>query len=268
MKITVLFALLFSLNLNGQALQDSSFEQSGALTSTAWTSTSTNFGTSLCSELNCGLCGGPCVPRTGDFYVWFGGTAVAEIGTASQNFITTTTGEGQLTYYLKVPRSGFIGDTLDISIDGNSISKLNTVDSIGEYQLVTVDVGLINAGSHSLDFVFEKLEGALVVNVLIDDVQLRINSGVGFEEVDFSNGIKINNDLSNELVTIAYNLNQVQSLEMEATDLNGKLISIRQFDNEITGEKNISTAEWAPGVYQISIRSNKGFIKSTKIIVQ
>jgi hypothetical protein len=55
---------------------------------------------------------------------------------------------------------------------------------------------------------------------------------------------------------------------MKATDINGKLISINQFENEMTGEKSISTSDWAPGVYQITISSNKGLMKTSKIIVQ
>lgn len=268
MKKLLPIALFFSLNLNSQVLLDPSFEESGAQTSTAWTSTSSNFGTSFCDAGNCGNCGGPCVPNSGTWYIWFGGTSSAETGTAVQSFNTSTSGIGELTYNIKVPMAGSIGDTLNIEVDGNSISKTNTVDSIGAYQLMTVNVGQINTGSHSLNFIFDKLAGSTSVNVLIDDVQLTINSGVGFEEIDFSNGIKISNNMTNEMVNISYNFNEVQQLEMKATDINGKLISINQFENEMTGEKSISTSDWAPGVYQITISSNKGLMKTSKIIVQ
>lgn len=153
-------------------------------------------------------------------------------------------------------------------MDGNSTHKTNTVDSNDAYQLITLNFGQINTGAHSLDFIFEKLAGASAVNVLIDDIQLTISGGLGFEEIDFSNGIIISNDMSNEMVHITYNFNEVEQLEMMATDMNGKIISINQFENEITGEKSISTSEWAPGVYQITVRSNKGLMKSSKVIVQ
>lgn len=267
--LLIIFGTLLSSGIYAQTLSiaDTSFEASGPNNS-PWTSSSSNFGSSFCDEVSCGNCGGPCVPNTGTWYVWFGGTSSAETGTAAQSFTTSTSGTGILTYHLKVPMKGAIGDTLSIELDGIAVDKYNTIDSIGAYQLITLNVGTINAGAHDLNFVFEKQASASSVNVLLDDVQLTINSGAGYEELDFSNGIKIQNNITDDIVKIAYNFNEVQQLEMTATDMNGKLISSNKFENEITGEKSISTADWNPGVYHISIRSNKGFLKSSKIIVQ
>lgn len=43
--------------------------------------------------------------------------------------------------------------------------------------------------------------------------------------------------MSNEMLNITYNFNEVKQLEMMATDTNGKLILIDHFENETTGEK-------------------------------
>ncbi|MCB0785431.1 MAG: hypothetical protein KDB87_08920, partial [Flavobacteriales bacterium] len=62
-------ATLFAFTSSAQ-INDGGFE--GGAGGGAWTEASTNFGTPLC-DAGCGTCGGPCVSRTGTWYVWFGG---------------------------------------------------------------------------------------------------------------------------------------------------------------------------------------------------
>ncbi|MNK02305.1 hypothetical protein D3C87_201260 [compost metagenome] len=268
MKQTLLFLIagFFSLNVSAQSLQDPSFETGDGLGS-PWTSTSTAFGTSLC-DAGCGTCGGPCVPNTGSWYVWFGGTPNAEIGTVSQTFNATGTGAGTLTYSWKVPLKGAAGDTLSVLLDGVAINKVNTVDSIGAYQQVTLNVGQVTAGSHNLTIRFQKLAGTNVVNVLVDDVQLNIAGTVGVEEIDFSNGIQVSSNIETGHIMVAYNFNKVQNVRLTATDITGKVVYVENHDNQTTNQYEINSKDWAKGIYNVTLSTDKGLTKTTKVVVQ
>lgn len=269
MKQTLLFffASVLSIYSYAQVLTDSSLEASGPGGS-PWSSTSTNFGTSLCDAAGCGTCGGPCVPNTGSWYAWFGGTSNAETGTISQTFNTAAAGNGFLTYYLKVPMKGSIGDTLSIQIDGTNISKTNTDDSIGAYQQVTLNVGQITMGSHDLTIRFEKLASTNSVNVLVDDIQLTIAGTVSIEEIDFSNGIQISNNMESGEIMVAYNLNENQTVRLAVTDITGKVVYINQLEDQQTNQHLIHSTGWSSGIYNITLTSEKGLTKTKKIVVQ
>jgi len=263
--LLTLFVALLSANLSAQVLTDGSLEISGP-NNTPWSSTSSNFGTSFCDEISCGICGGPCVPNTGDWFAWFGGTTSAEVGTLTQAFNVTTSGIGTLTYQLKVPLKGAIGDTLSIDIDGTIISKINTVDSIGDYQLMTVDAGVINSGAHNILIRFEKQASAGVVNVLVDDIQLTI-SGLSTEEIDFSNGIQISNNFETGNIQVAYNFNEIQNVELAVTDITGKVVYTNSYDNQLANQHTIESSGWSAGVYSVTLSSDQGLSKTTKVIV-
>ncbi len=268
MKHSLLFIFIafLSSNLSAQILADSSFEASGA-GGTAWVSTSAAFGTSFCDAASCGTCGGPCVPHTGTWYVWFGGTSSAEIGTATQTFNAVSAGTGTLFFWLKVPMKGTAGDTLSMIIDGVPQSKIAAVDSIGTYINVSVNMGQITAGSHILTFRFEKQASAAAVNVLIDDIRLNISGTVGIEEIDFSNGIQISNSAETDKIMVAYNFNENQNLGLTATDITGKVIYKELFEDQLTDEHAIETAGWSSGIYNITLTSDKGLTKTTKVVV-
>ena len=260
-----LFIALISIDLSAQVLADPSLETSGPSNS-PWSSTSSNFGTSFCDATNCGTCGGPCVPNTGTWYAWFGGTASAEIGTIAQTFNAAANGMGTLTYQLKVPMKGAIGDTLFIDIDGTNISKTNMVDSIGAYELVTVDAGSIASGSHNLTIRFEKQASASAVNVLVDDIQLTIG-GVGTEEIDFSNGIQISNNIEDGNIQVAYNFNETQNIRLVVTDITGKMVYNNLYENQLASQHMIHSKEWSTGIYNVTLSSDKGLSKTTKVVV-
>lgn len=261
-----IFIAFLSTNLSAQILADSSFEASGPGGS-PWSSTSSNFGTSLCDLASCGNCGGPCVPNSGLWYVWFGGTSSAEIGTAAQTFNATSAGAGTLFFHLKVPMKGTAGDTLSMLLDGVSQSKIATVDSIGAYIYVSVDMGPITVGSHNLTFRFEKLASATAVNVLIDDIKLTIGGTVGIEEIDFSNGIQISNSIETGKIMIAYNFNENQNIHLKATDITGKVIYTNLYENQSVNKQAIETNGWSSGIYNITLTSDKGLTKTTRVVV-
>lgn len=264
--LLILFAGALSMQTSAQVLTDPSLETSGPSNS-PWTSTSSNFGTSFCDAAGCGTCGGPCVPNTGAWYAWFGGTANAEVGTIAQGFNATTAGAGTLTYYLKVPMKGAIGDTLSVIMDGIAISKTNTVDSIGAYQQVTVNVGAVTMGAHNLTIRFQKQASAAVVNVLVDDIQLTIGGTVSVEEIDFSNGIQISNNLESGEIMVAYNFNENQNIRLSVTDITGKVVYNGQFSNQLANQHAISSNDWSSGMYNVTLTSDKGLVKTKKVLV-
>lgn len=261
-----LFAGALSMHTSAQVLTDPSLEASGPA-NTPWSSTSSNFGTSFCDASGCGTCGGPCVPNTGAWYAWFGGTTNAETGTIAQTFNATTPGTGVLTYFLKVPMKGSIGDTLSVIMDGTALSKTATVDSIGAYQQVTLNVGTVPMGSHNLTIRFQKQAGASVVNVLVDDIQLTIGGPVGIEEIDFSNGIQISNNIESGEITVAYNFNQNQNVRLSVTDITGKVVYDGQFSNQQANQHSINSNDWSSGLYNITLTSDKGLVKTKKVVV-
>lgn len=246
-----------------QLLADTSLEVSSG--GSPWTSTSSNFGTSLCDAAGCGTCGGPCVPHSGSWYTWFGGTSSVESGTLSQTFNATTAGTGILTYFMKVPMKGAIGDTLFVQLDGANKSKTNTVDSIGDYQLVTLNVGQIIAGSHNLVFQFDKQASVAAVNVLIDDIRLTVNGSLGIEEIDFSNGIQISNNIETGNISVAYNFDEIQHIRLTATDLNGKVLYSNFLENQTANMQTINSTGWSAGIYNVTLTSDKGLTKTTKV---
>lgn len=97
-------------------ITDGSFETALGSPS-AWTSTSSNFGTSFCDLGGCGNAEGAMLPRTGSVFVWFGGTNDAETASASQN-VTVPAGRATvLSFWLKAaaPQTGA---TLKVQVGG------------------------------------------------------------------------------------------------------------------------------------------------------
>ena len=264
--LLILFAGALSMHTSAQVLTDPSLETSGPSNS-PWSSTSSNFGTSFCNQAGCGNCGGPCVPNTGLWYAWFGGTTNAEVGTVAQGFNASAAGTGTLTYYLKVPMKGVAGDTLSILMDGVAISKMNTVDSIGAYQQMTLNVGALTMGSHNLTIRFEKQAGAAVVNVLVDDIQLTIGGTVSVEEIDFSNGIQISNNMESGEIVVAYNFNENQTVRLAVTDITGKVVYNNQFSDQQANQHSINSNDWSSGMYNVTLTSDKGLVKTKKVVV-
>lgn len=95
---------------------DGSFE-TGLSSPSVWTSTSSNFGTSICDAAACGTGGGPMVPRTGNVFTWFGGTSSAETGSVSQNVTVPAGRPTVLSFWLKAS-APHTGTTLKVSIGG------------------------------------------------------------------------------------------------------------------------------------------------------
>lgn len=105
MKKTLLLIAIISLPFLSRAqtevLADTSLELTGAGGS-QWASTSTNFMTSLCDFAGCNNCGGPCTPKSGTWFAWFGGWGQGspEIGTLTQSFNLSAPGNANLSFWV------------------------------------------------------------------------------------------------------------------------------------------------------------------------
>jgi len=258
---------IYSLNAQ-QVLLDYSLEESGASTSSTWVSTSSSFGTSFCSVADCGNCGGPCVPLTGLFYAWFGGTNDAELSTLTQSFNVTTAGTAQLKFHYKVPNPGVDSEKLIVTLDNVEIHSRFVNAELTEYVLETINIPTLTSGPHILKLSFEKGLTTETVNVLIDDITLTVGNEVGVEEIDFMSGIKISTNATKKTIAIDYNLEKAHDINIQIMDLNGKSVSKKMYANQQTNSQSISTEGWTSGLYLLQFSTSDGLVKSTKIVVQ
>ncbi|NDJ61910.1 MAG: S8 family serine peptidase [Chloroflexi bacterium] len=162
-------------------IQDGGFEASvtgiAEITNPFWNSTSTNFGSALCSIDFCGDGGGTAGPRNGDFWVWFGGTPGLETGTVSQD-VTIPAGTAELQFYLWVGTDTAPNATFDVTLDGNNIFSLTKpfTGYTDDYTLATVDVSAYADGStYTLEFT--GFTDGSTTNMNLDDVALISNTG-------------------------------------------------------------------------------------------
>lgn len=125
------------------AIQDGSFEATNSTTfaNPYWGQGSTTYGTAICSVAGCTPVGGTQAPRTGTFWVWFGGASAGDVGYVQQTVIMTP-GVSSLSFYLKMEANANAGNFMKVSIDGTPVFTVTTADqgNYASYTLVTVDV--------------------------------------------------------------------------------------------------------------------------------
>lgn len=141
-----------------------------------WTSTSTAFDTSLCSLQSCGN-GTGTGPRSGTYFMWFGGTGGGgELGSASQQIVLPATGA---TYHLTFYTEWFVWDSpddfLQVRVDNHVVFELRPTDpatgTLG-YTQRSVDLSAFADGQpHQLTFYAETCAAANA-NIFVDDVAL------------------------------------------------------------------------------------------------
>lgn len=170
---------------------DCGFE-TGASHTPGWTSTSTNFGTVFCSTNGCGTAGGPMVPRSGTWFGWFGGTSLAEAGTASQ-VVTLPSGQPMTLsfWYTNGSASCVAGpDTayIEARIDGTTLWRTDAAAADycrGTYAQITVDIPApLLGGTHTLEFHHEQQAMSRPVNFGIDDVSISIRNDIFHDGFD------------------------------------------------------------------------------------
>jgi photosystem II stability/assembly factor-like uncharacterized protein len=162
---------------NANLVVDGGFEATTANgTNPNWMSTSTAFGTSLCTAAACGT---NTTPRTGNGWVWFDGTpngTAAEVGTAQQTITIPQGSTATLSYYLRVfTAAAPASSTLTVTVDGTVVQTINEpAASEAAYTLRTIDLSAFaNGQPRVLRFNYNRPGGsANSDNFLIDDVTL------------------------------------------------------------------------------------------------
>ncbi len=157
-----------------QIVADGSFE--AGIPNPFWTEFSTNFGTPLCNVSTCGT-GGGTGPRTGDWWVWFGGTTNAETGFVSQDVVIPP-GPATLTFWLEMAvanTSGF----MEVRIDDAVIFSVTNLDAAAYpvYTEVNIDISSFADGqSHTLMFFSTTDAGGAATNFFVDDVSIEVGN--------------------------------------------------------------------------------------------
>lgn len=158
----------------GERVKDGSFEAgpNGGF----WNESSSNFGTPLCSFAVCGSGSNTAAPRTGSYWVWFGGADThVEDASVSQR-VKFPTGSATLRFYLWIGDSSPDGkDWLRVSIDGQRIFNVKENSTVYDngYVLVQKDVSQFADGlKHKLVFK-NKCTGDGNSNFSVDDVSIQ-----------------------------------------------------------------------------------------------
>lgn len=158
-----------------ELLSDTGLELTGA-GGNQWTSTSTNYGTVVCSLALCGTGNGYMVPKNGSWYAWFGGAAGNnEIGTLSQNFTVSDGVNATLSFWWKnAPNAPLLlKDSVMVYIDNTLVVKFdNTTYVSTDYSKYTGNVTL-SSGQHTIRFIGYSQSGT-DSNFAIDDISLTV----------------------------------------------------------------------------------------------
>ena len=152
-----------------ERVTDGSFE--GGAAGPAWTQVSTNFGTPLCDPNTCGVT----AARTGDWWIWFGGTSTSEQGSVEQT-VNIPLGAATLSFYLWINNSSGNGvDGMRVLIDGQEIFSAlegNPTYTGGYVQVVLNVDAFADGGTHTLRLESTITGSPVGSNFMVDDVTL------------------------------------------------------------------------------------------------
>ena len=146
-----------------------------------WDTYSSNYGTPLCTFSKCGNGGGTAGPRSGNTWVWFGGTPVyMESGYISQQDVIIPSGPARLRFYLWIGYAQFgsnSNDKLTVILNKfyDNIVLFTTdatqKDLYSSYKLVEIDLSpYADKTIHSIRF--EAQTNGKVVNFNLDDISI------------------------------------------------------------------------------------------------
>jgi hypothetical protein len=270
MKKLYALALLCAMAIGAHSqnlVQDSSFE--AGTPSSAWTESSTNFGTPLCDS-GCGTCNGSCLPRTGYWYAWFGGIQQLEIGKITQTVTIPTAPNATWQFYLKIPYGDGSGnDSLVARIDGNNLKMWSDTDSAAylNYTLVQINASAYaNNASHVLEL-YGSVHGPRITNFLVDDISLRLVPLGGVYEYFLSAGINLFPNPANTFLNVQFTepeRHQGDLIEMYSET--GSKIYSRTYDT-MENTIGISLNDLANGIYFVKITGTHGSMHSSQFIV-
>ena len=267
-RILLLAVSTFTIGLANAQLLDGGFEDGPG---GPWTEASSTFGTPICDVATCGNGGGPCVPNTGTFYVWFGGANSIETGSVEQALVFPTGTTGDLTMAVKIasPGAGLLDDRIEVSIDGTIAGTITSHDSTTytDYTPYTLDVSSYADGlSHTI-----RIEGFQTttagVNILVDDVVLAIDGvTIGlFEFEEEVSSFSVYPNPANE----EFNLNFGSlkgATNVSIFSLDGAIISEHEVNDVFGKTLSFNTTNLMNGVYILQVENN-GTISTERVVI-
>ena len=177
------FLNFFALNhsFSQDIVKDSSFEAGHP--NSYWQEQSTNFNGVICNYL-CGNCSGKCVPRSGAYFVWLGGSStMPESSEVSQELNFPNTNFLVLRFYLKIPTiTNNQTDVFYVQIDSSTIYTV-THDSAARFSddYIPVDLNIspfADESPHILKFGCYQSANPSSSSFLIDDVSVLYTNGL------------------------------------------------------------------------------------------
>lgn len=153
-------------------------------TAAAWTQTSTNFGTPLCTAA-CGL-GGGTGPHAGSGWCWFGGLGGAVEQASLVQTVTIPTGlvSANLNFWLEVPVCDSVGglqDYMALLIDADTLYFVTGNDilcgTIGYGQQTFNVLAYADGNPHTITFTSTTFGTGGPTNFFVDDVELLADNG-------------------------------------------------------------------------------------------
>jgi hypothetical protein len=151
------------------AVMDSSFEAGSP--NPYWEEYSLHFGTPLCDPGFCGTGGGTAGPHTGDWWAWFGGSSIGDLGILTQTVVIPTYASFLNLYYWIGFAAASPTDNFRVLVDGNVLFTTPVNVITAGYQELNLDITAYADGlPHAirLDSVTTGLG-----NTSVDDVSLR-----------------------------------------------------------------------------------------------
>ena len=141
-----------------------------------WAEASSNFGTPICDEINCGPLYGP---RSGANWVWFGGIQSRDVASVTQTVVITP-GVATLKFWLEVPScDGGGSDDLTVTLDSTTVFATTDLDpfcNTNGYRQITVNVSAFaNGTAHVLRIASDTGPNPhQITSFNIDDVSLTV----------------------------------------------------------------------------------------------
>jgi hypothetical protein len=222
-----------------QLIVDGGFE-TGGIPNTFWNpETSTNFGTPICDVPSCGTGGGASPPRTGAFWVWFGGIPAVETATLGQT-VAFPAGETvkNLSFFMRIGTvSSPFTDVLNVRVDGTIVASYpEPTVAEGAYSGKVINLNAFAAGvSHAI--LFEYIGPTTGTgSYVIDDVELNTRTPTA---TDGSIAGRISDANGAPIAGAVVNLSGTQNRKF-ITDANGDY----RFDNvETNGFYNLRPSQ-------------------------
>lgn len=257
--ITLVAAMAFSMGAVAQ-ITDGGFE--AGIGAGTWNEASVNYGTPLC-DATCGTCGGPCSPRTGAIYAWFGGAGDAsEIGSVDQDAHIPEGSTANLLIYAKIalPGDGTDGNYLKVLIDGTEVAMITAEDeaTYADYTLWSIPIDAYADGAtHNVRLEGKEAGNGETFNMLADDISLQVDGEevAGLFENEALAGVQVYPNPANTAINVNFNAMK-GAATVSIVDVNGQMVSSERFSEISRRVLQFNSLGLANGLYTVTIEQN------------